>query len=220
MSDAESDKGVEFTLEQKWVVTWSSEKWVLETKADKGGRDYLKVFKFDRSLVKFCLQKPMVVGQRSGNVAMMDKLLEMRKAASVQAVHEAKEEDHNKRKRKVRNEDASLVEDYVTIELDEIDYNGKRLGGYGARCLWGLDKSVLWIELCRANLEYLRGIIAMGQDDHGRTIAAPSFPKVASPKKKQSPKKSPSKQLRRLRAMSQSPRKSEGSKEASDGGQD
>lgn len=215
MSDEESDKEGGFTLERRWVVTWGAEKWVLDTKADKSGREYMKVFKFDRSFVKFCLGKSMVIGQRSGNVAMMDKLLEMRKAASVQSVHDAREEDVNKRKRKVRNEDASLVEDFVTIELEEISYNGQRFGGYGARCLWGLDKSVLWIELCRTNLEYLKAVIEMGQDDHGRTRAQSSAPKPKrSPKKKGSPKKGS--KLRRLRQMSVSPRKSDSSNKAED----
>ena len=106
-----------------------------QCKQDSHQRDYIQVGKFDRSFVKFCLGQGMVAGKRSANVPAFDKLLENRKAASVQAV-KASSEDDSKKKRKARPEDESLVDGFIHIELEEI-----QLGGYSARALWGLDKN-------------------------------------------------------------------------------
>ena len=210
MSDAEESQSSDgsqtrssasFSLEKRWVIFSKGQKWVPQCKQDSHQRDYIQVGKFDRSFVKFCLGQGMVVGKRSANVPAFDKLLENRKAASVQAVN-ANTEDDSKKKRKVRPEDESLVDGFIHIELEEIQWQGDTLGGYSARALWGLDKNTLWIELTKANLTYLKAMVSAGQGERGRTRPWKTNETDAKPKK--SPKKS---RLRRLKAMSSSPSK-------------
>ena len=119
----------------------------------------------------------MKVGENecSANVSQFDELLARRKAASIAAVHRALESeagetaDKKAKKRKIREEDSSLVEDHVVIELDEIQVGSKQMGGFGARVLWGLDSSTLWIELTETNLEYMRQLICQGQENKGKS---------------------------------------------------
>lgn len=126
----------------------------------------------------------------SANTAGFDTLLQKRKAASVQAVHKALETDETSsqsKKRRVRDDDKSLCSsDWVTIELDEVQKeNGESVGGFGARVLWGLDSSTLYIELTEPNLSYMRELVKSGQQSKGKTrsTAAKAAPK-ASPKLK------------------------------------
>ena len=95
MSDAEESQSSDgsqirssasFSLEKRWVIFSKGQKWVPQCKQDSHQRDYIQVGKFDRSFVKFCLGKGMVVGKRSANVPAFDKLLENRKAASRQSM--------------------------------------------------------------------------------------------------------------------------------------
>ena len=192
MSEAESENlgEEEFKIQQRWVISASNFSWVCNTKKDSAGRDYVRLTKFDRSLVRFALHKGMVHGQRSANVAIMDRLIQSRRAASVQAVQSQTEDNAKARKRKVRHEDGSLVDDFVTIDLEEVtDANGKKLGGYGTRALWGLDSSQLWLELTKANMEYMRAIIAKGQEEPGRTRQKCPQPKDETPKRPRRRKK-------------------------------
>lgn len=200
-SDDSNPKSTDFKLEKRWVISSRGQKWVPQCKQDMHKRDYIQVGKFDRSFVKFCLGKGMVVGKRSANVPAFDKLLENRKAASVQAVN-ASTEDENKKKRKVRPEDESLVAGFIHVELEEFQWNGQTHGGYSARALWGLDKNTLWIELTNSNLGYLKAMVSAGQGERGRTRP------WKSEQSKAKPKKSPSKKLRRMhRQLSSSPSK-------------
>ena len=119
----------------------------------------------------------MRVGENecSANVSQFDELIARRKAASIAAVHRALESeggenpDKKAKKRKIREEDSSLVDDHVVIELDEIQVGSKQIGGFGARVLWGLDSSTLWLELTETNLEYMRQLVSQGQEKKGKT---------------------------------------------------
>ena len=168
-------------IERRWVVRTPSKGrgkyWVANTKDDGQGRPYIKLQKFDRSFVWFCLRKGMRVGESecSANVSQFDELIARRKAASIAAVHRALESeggenpDKKAKKRKIREEDSSLVDDHVVIELDEIQVGSKQIGGFGARVLWGLDSSTLWLELTETNLEYMRQLVSQGQEKKGKT---------------------------------------------------
>ena len=208
MADApseEADEQPRMTIAQKWVIKCGDNRrskfWVANTKDDSHGRPYIKLSKFDRSFVYFCLGKGMdLESQRSANVQGFDALMQRRKAASVQAVHRALETEHSQgKKRKVREEDKELVDDHVTIELDELTANDGRIcGGYGARVLWGLDSSTLWLELTEANMDFMRVMVRAGQSDRGKTKA-----KNTAAKGKPSPKRP---RLRRLALLASSPR--------------
>lgn len=168
-------------IERRWVVRTPSKGrgkyWVANTKDDGQGRPYIKLQKFDRSFVWFCLRKGLKVGENecSANVSKFDELIARRKAASIAAVHRALESeadenpDKKVKKRKIREEDSSLVDDHVVIELDEIQVGSKQMGGFGARVLWGLDSSTLWLELTETNLEYMRQLISQGQENKGKS---------------------------------------------------
>ena len=208
MADApseEADEQPRMTIAQKWVIKCGDNRrskfCVANTKDDSHGRPYIKLSKFDRSFVYFCLGKGMdLEHQRSANVQGFDALMQRRKAASVQAVHRALETEHSQgKKRKVREEDKELVDDHVTIELDELTANDGRIcGGYGARVLWGLDSSTLWLELTEANMDFMRAMVRAGQSDRGKTKA-----KNTAAKGKPSPKRP---RLRRLALLASSPR--------------
>lgn len=181
-------------IEKRWVIKTRAKSmkwWVACTRDDSQGRAYIKLSKFDRSFVYFCLGRGMDLNRSvSANTAGFDTLLQKRKAASVQAVHKALETDETSsqsKKRRVREDDRSLCSsDWVTIELDEVQTeNGESVGGFGARVLWGLDSSTLYIELTEPNLSYMRELVKSGQQSKGKTrsTAAKSAPK-ASPKLK------------------------------------
>ena len=157
------DSDEEFvTIKTRWVVSNAHQKhWVPSTKEASDGRVYIKLTKFDRSLVMFALGKGMQ-GKRNANVEAFDRLLEARKAASVQAVQAATDDSENTgtKKRKVRAEDQSLLAaSHVTIDVPEVRFQNQTMGGYGMRCLWGIDSSCLWVELCKSNLKYMKAII-------------------------------------------------------------
>lgn len=99
------------TIKTRWVVSNANQKvWVPTTKEAADGRVYIKLTKFDRSLVMFALGKGMQ-GKRNANVEAFDRLLEARKAASVQAVQAATDDSENtgSKKRKVRAEDLGCI---------------------------------------------------------------------------------------------------------------
>ena len=68
------------TIKSRWVVSNANQKvWVPSTKEASDGRVYIKLTKFDRSLVMFALGKGMR-GKRNANVEAFDRLLEARKS--------------------------------------------------------------------------------------------------------------------------------------------
>lgn len=174
-------------ISQRWVIKTSSSPagrgkyWVANTKNDSQGRAYIKLTKFDRSFVFFCLGKGMKLGEEkpcSANVAKFDDLITKRKAASIAAVHSALENAGENppnpppakgKKRKIREEDRHLVGDHVVIELDELHVGSQIIGGFGARVLWGLDNSALWIELTATNLGYMKELVKGGQEQKGKS---------------------------------------------------
>ena len=177
IEDSESQEDeVELLIQKRWVVRSKGKRnkwWVASTKDSAEGDPFIRLSKFDRSFVYFCLGKGMDLGAKvSANVKPFDDLLAKRKAASVQAVLSALEgsSDGNTKKRKVREEDRHLCKDYVNIELEEVKVNDcKILGGHSARVLWGLDSSTLWLELTKTNMEYMKELIRGSQDEGGKT---------------------------------------------------
>lgn len=140
-----------------------------------------------------------VTARKSANVSQFDALLRRRKAASIQAVYAAihGQDAAAARKRKVVPEDRALLEvQHVTIELDELlDSEGNALGGHGAKCLWSLDLSTLYLELNVTNMTYMKELIRQGQDAHGKS-------RVAKKRKAPALHSSPNR-FRRLKVMAQ-----------------
>ena len=177
-TEVEQDGQPRLVIEKRWVLKnpgKSSKWWVALTKDDSQGRSYIRLSKFDRSFVWFCFHKGMnfAEGKKlSANVQQFDELLKKRKAASIQAVHtaigsEASDSQQSQlKKRKVREEDKTLCQDWVTVELDEVkNENGDVVGGHAAKTLWGLDLSTLWIELTETNLLYMKEMVKAGQKE-------------------------------------------------------
>ena len=219
-SEAEPESPAGIEISQQYVVkTKSSAKpWLPET-VEKGGTTFVRLQKFDRGFIYFCLEKGMDTSKNgkttNANTQGFNDLLVARKEASLKLAQDALEmpdntgEEHrpskkSKRKR-VTQADQQLVNPIVQIQLPVLDHDGKVWEDRPAKCLWGLTCSDLWIEFTTENLAYMKALIQSGQPD-----LKPR--KRASPKKKQrSPKKSP--RLRRMRHLL-SPAKDGESKEA------
>ena len=85
-----------FEIEQCWVIKDRKRTWV-PTTVMKLNEPYIKLSKFDRGFVHFCLSKPMSSTSKHGqepanaNTPSFDNLLQMRIAASVKAAQEQME---------------------------------------------------------------------------------------------------------------------------------
>ena len=78
-SDAELDTGPGFKLESHWAIVHKMDTWYPDV-VTRSGDNFIKLSKFDRHFVKFCLQKPMDLSKgvgRSANSTLFDKLLEL-----------------------------------------------------------------------------------------------------------------------------------------------
>ncbi|CAJ1382602.1 unnamed protein product [Effrenium voratum] len=191
-SDGESgDEQVAVKIEQKWAVTSSGSRTWLPTTVEKAGAPFVKLAKFDRGFVKFCLNKTMSStskkgdGHRNANVPHFDAMLGLRKEASVLAASAALEMEDSlpedskavrRKKRKVREEDAHLVSPIVTIQTPQLEWKGVTHESRGMRVLWGLTSKNLWIELTVENMSFMKNLVASGQ-------------KQLKPRKRASPKK-------------------------------
>ena len=192
-SDGDSgDEQAAVKIEQKWVVTSSGERAWLPTTVEKAGAPFVRLSKFDRGFVKFCLNKTMSStskkgdGHRNANVPHFDALLSLRKEASIQAASAALEMEDSlteeskamkRKKRKVREEDAHLVSPIVTIQTPQLQWKGVTHVSRPMRVLWGLTSKNLWVELTKENMTFMKNMVASGQ-----TQLKPR--KRASPKKK------------------------------------
>ena len=165
----------ELDVKEAWVIREGANKVWLPTTYFCEGRTFLKLSKFDRGFVMFCLKKSMNLttrqgdGQhRSANVAGFEKLLTLRREASTAAASAAMEmqEDGQKgKKRKVREADRHLVDAVVEIQTPEVQWDGHMYGGFRMKVLWGLQSKDLWAELTVSNLKYLRAVVASGQSE-------------------------------------------------------
>ena len=176
----------ELDVKEAWVIRVGSKNVWLPTTHRCDGRIFMKLSKFDRGFVKFCLKKSMNLttrkgdGQhRSANVAGFEKLLSLRTAASkaaASAAMEMQEDGQKGKKRKVRDSDRHLVDGVVEIQAPEIEWSDNVYGGFTMHVLWGLQSKDLWAELTIQNLHYLRAVVASGQSE-------------LKPRKRASPKK-------------------------------
>ena len=106
----------------------------------QGGVDFVRLSKFDRHFVRFCVQRPMDLSRgvgRSANSTLFEDLLALRKAASVASVSaqmempEADQPMSQRRKKRVRDEDVCLVDPVVKILLPEgFGPKGRGAGAY------------------------------------------------------------------------------------------
>ena len=200
-SDAELDTGPGFKLESHWAIVHKMDTWYPDV-VTRSGDNFIKLSKFDRHFVKFCLQKPMDLSKgvgRSANSTLFDKLLELRKRASEESARQQMEMPESggdtasavpKRKAKrVRVEDGCLVDPRVTIQLPDLETKTEYFMSRPAKALWGVTSKELWLELNEPNLHYMKALV-----QHGAGHQQPRKKK----EKKGSPKKSPRKRLKRI----------------------
>ena len=195
-----------FVMKPTWCLTSGTVKWYPEIDT-QGGVDFVRLSKFDRHFVKFCLQRPMDLSRgvgRSANSTLFEDLLSLRKTASVASVSAQMEMPETevddaaamtkRRKKRVRDEDVCLVDPVVTIWLTELEFKGETFPSREVKVLFGVKSKALWMELSHDNLTYMRALVQKGEGQ------APARKKRSSPKKK----------LRRGKPLSPSPKKNEG----------
>lgn len=172
----------EVTISREYVVTLTSTKRWVTTTTEKQGTTFIKLEKFDRPFIFFCLGEAMntsrktgVKTHRSANVPQFNDLLEQRKVASENAAELALagSTEPGKKKRKIREEDVHICEPVVSITLPAV--NG--LPAASCKVLWAVSSHALWVELNAPNLEHIKALVKAGQPQ--MTIR-----KRASPKKK------------------------------------
>lgn len=188
------------SLEKQWVVKTSGSKktWVPTIKKE-GDISFIRLDKFDRSFVYFCLGEAMDLGRgKSGNVQAFDELMSVRKTESIKAVEAvlfAGEQPGRTKKRKVREEDKELLsKPWVEIALPVFEHDGQTYGPLSAKAVWGVSDPRLWLEFRADILQYMRGLVREGHSAGrpGRTRAR-ARPKAGDIAKKRSPKRSPKK---------------------------
>ena len=192
-----------FVMKPTWCLTSGTVKWYPEIDT-QGGVDFVRLSKFDRHFVKFCLQRPMDLSRgvgRSANSTLFEDLLSLRKTASVTSVSAQMEMPETevddaaamtkRRKKRVRDEDVCLVDPVVTIWLPELEFKGETFPSREVKVLFGVKSKALWMELSHDNLTYTRAWVQKGEGQ------APARKKRSSPKKK----------LRRGKPLSPSPKK-------------
>ena len=192
-----------FVTKPTWCLTSGTVKWYPEIDT-QGGVDFVRLSKFDRHFVKFCLQRPMDLSRgvgRSANSTLFEDLLSLRKTASVASVSAQMEMPETevddaaamtkRRKKRVRDEDVCLVDPVATIWLPELEFKGETFPSREVKVLFGVKSKALWMELSHDNLTYTRAWVQKGEGQ------APARKKRCSPKKK----------LRRGKPLSPSPEK-------------
>ena len=175
-----------FIMQPTWLLKSGSVKWYPEIDT-QGGVDFVRLSKFDRHFVKFCLQRPMDLSRgvgRSANSTLFEDLLALRKTASVASVSaqmempEADEPASQRRKKRVRDEDVCLVDPVVRILLPGFEFKGETYPSREVQVLFGVKSKDLWIELSHKNMAYMRALVQKGEGQ------VPTRKKRASPKKK------------------------------------
>ena len=207
MSSHGSDDGGEhrseqtLTLEKAWVLRGAKSQrlWLPEIREVQGCM-FIKLSKFDRALTWWALgaSLDMRAGKgRSCNVQGFDTWLDLRKAASSAAVHEALQHDdvpnEKEQKRKgriVREGDKDLLsQPWVITTLPAVSHDGKECGPLAVKCLYGISTPDLWVEFSHDTMMWFRAMVRSDRDAEkwGRTRERKKV--KSSPKKPSSPKK-------------------------------
>ena len=168
-----------FEIEQCWVIKDRKRTWV-PTTVMKLNEPYIKLSKFDRGFVHFCLSKPMSSTSKHGqepanaNTPAFDNLVNMRVAASVKAAQEQMEMEESQvgdsvatkqRKRKVREQDCAIVNPVVMVQLPPLEWKGRFYEGREVKLLWGMKSKDVWLHLNVVNLSYIRAMIASEHEE-------------------------------------------------------
>ena len=203
----QADGAATIKLSQAWVIQHEKGAWVPETLV-KQGIVFVKLQKFQRGFVMFCLGKGMRTakqGTRSASCSGFDDLLERRNLASQEAAQNALQVEETEpgdsratrmRKRKIREQDCHLVSPVVEFDLPALEWKSDFFESRRVRALWGITTKDLYLELTVENLLYLRSMVQKGQETFRPR-------QRSSPKKKGSPKKSsPKRKLKRSQPVS------------------
>lgn len=208
----EPDKAAALSIEQQWVVRFTepgkkTRTWV-PTVEKHGPLVFCKLQKFDRQFVMFATGQSLDNKGINCNTKGFDGILGRRRAASIQAIAKAREpadaSEKCSAKRKITTADSELLnEKWVLVELEELECESftSEEANKTAKCLWGLQKTDLWIEFTAKNLLYMRALIRrdLAQKQLGEGEGQEGSPKKSPTKKRKvrSPKLSPRHKLRR-----------------------
>ena len=201
MSSSETDfdvaQGAEYVrMVQRWEIeSCFGAPWTKPCVLTEGGKQFVKIGKFDRGFISFCGGK-LKFGQSGtgANVQALDELVLLRNKASEKAVEMVLKETlaHGEKIRKVRKEDKDLLDyGYVPVEFPEFMHEGISHGPLTVNCLWALKGKELHVEFSQQTFLYLRAMVLheKAEGKVGRSRAAPKSPKKGRAQKK--PKKSP-----------------------------
>ena len=145
--------------------------WVPETTC-VDGKHFVRINKWDRPFVKYCLGAGLVFGssKQSVNVAFMEQLQRLRTKAADAAVKEAysataQDDNSNSskklQKRKAKACDAEVAPKVLHITAPEFRRAEDVIASRPLAVLYGVKTHDLWVELTVENLEFLRlGVLA------------------------------------------------------------
>ena len=155
--------------------------WVPEVQ-EVNGKKFFLVNKWDRSLVKWCLESGLSLGKDSSNdinVKWFDELVKSRSEASHAAydaavdMEDAENQDEDsvetppkkKRRRKAKNTDQHYAP-IVTIDVPSIAFGGETVTvpDNKINVLFAVAKVQLYVELTEANLMYIKAAVNNDRD--------------------------------------------------------
>ena len=167
-------------VEQRYVLSNENVRAWVATTQDVGNMTYIKVCKWDRNFVKFCTGKCLDRRKSSRfDIAggFIDKLAKDHQRACNDAVTNAirvmEEDDSPSKKHKTaKPSHSTVVEGHVHIHVPSQTLDGVTIDPQTIRVKFDPPqkgkgrKEYMWVELTRANLEYLRmAVVNMGKHE-------------------------------------------------------
>jgi hypothetical protein len=165
---------MDFTLQQRWVVTRNQSTWILETKdvqvTDNNVMTFVHLEKWNRQFVKFSTGKYLSIvkgcSKQFSQSSCVDILVSARQAAADRALIDALRSDEGDdadagRKRKRQRSRTCKASDLLLINtILDINVAGQHGGSF--RCLAeGLGTKAVWLELSQRTLQWI-----MAQTQH------------------------------------------------------
>ncbi len=132
------------------------------------GAHFMEVYKFDRQLTRFALNKQMNFEAKvTCNVKFIDEFQKLRTDASDRnvrdALRECTENESSLRrlnKRKTKSSDKAIASEIVSITIPAFE----ELPEKTMRVLWGVKKEPVFMELTKENLDYVVTRVKMDFD--------------------------------------------------------
>lgn len=128
---------------------------------------FIQILRFCRDLTRFCTGRAMDLRKGKGHVlkgAWIEKMYRLRNEASHSAFAETTrdpDKPHRKRQRKAKKSDSLLAPSWVDMTFPRTTSFAEAQ----VKCLWGVGKAPLWIELRGEALDHLKECILEFSDE-------------------------------------------------------